>query len=445
MIPTANVEAEKSVLGAVMLRNDALDLVANLQPEDFYDPKNKDVFAATRALASDRRPIDPVTLEDQLTRAGKLQAIGGITYITDLLAAVPTADNIEAYAEIVRDAAVMRQMADAAARVADRIRRGLCSRDEALAEFQRVAGDVIDRTSRQDCYHSVADLSRELWRDLEDRLSSDKPRGIATGFFGLDAVLASGGIRVGVLTVIGGWSSTGKSTVARAMAAEISGRGQDGVHTLTLEDDAMEVMEGQWAADARIDTRVLGNPQNGMTRGQMSALAGVASRYQQSRRWGIEDQPTMTVQQIAASVRRRKAELGTRVVIVDYLQLIRSRGPDKRQAVDNALDELFALAREERVAVVVLSQLTRPKDEVARAPRWTDLKESGGIYEKAATVLLVHREDPSDKKPEGVAGIIVAKNKRGERNKWVPLHWDAPHATYRNPTVERDYDRGGGA
>lgn len=429
----STLEAERSLLGAVLLSDKTLD-EWTVSPDDFGHPTYRAIAGAMRFLASGLQPITPLTVADLLEQRG-LGASVPLEAVADLLASVATSDAgiVRHYSGMVLDAALRRQLQADLGAVSFDLAQGRLSNAEAVERTQRAASQVLDRMTRQDRYAAMPELAKELYAELEVRSKDKAISGLATGFGALDEHL--GGLRPGVLTVLGGRTSTGKSAMARSIADNLTAAGH-GVHYFSLEDSRLMLVERQMADMARVDLSVLAHPadkDHGLRNGDMKNLAAATNRLRARANWGVEDQPVMSSGSIAASVRRRRQELGTRAVVVDYVQLVREKADSPRERVNACLLGLLKLAREENVAVVVLSQVGRDQEKESRMPRLSDLKESGAIEEQASCVLLLHREkdDPKSGAP-GKAGVIVAKNKHGARDLWVPLLWDGPTATYRS-------------
>lgn len=423
----ARDDAERSVLGAVLLRNQALDAVANLAPEHFHDPKNREVFAAYRALAEASKPIDPVTVERQLEQAGKLKAVGGIAYLTDLLGLVPTADNVAAYATIVRRAAAERELAAGLAEALGKLRGHDDVLDEVVQDISRLAADTHDGVGGEDRHATMAELAPAVWSEMRERIDHATTSGIPTGFPSLDVMVH---LRPNVLSILGGRTSTGKSAFARSIADNVSVRGV-GVHYFSLEDAREMLVERQLADMARVNLHALGS---GMTAQKAGDLAIAVNALSKRRSWAVDDAADMTPQQIGAAVRRRKAELRTELVVVDYVQLVRAEGKNEVERVTNATRGLLRVAREEHVALLLLSQIGRETEKENRAPRLSDLSWSGALEQKASVVLLLHREKGDASKWEASrAHCIVAKNKHGKKDVTVELHFDEATATWRDP------------
>lgn len=413
-----NRQAERAVIGGVLYDQAALDRV-NLAPDDFFHPAHRETFAVCRRLRDESKPIDAITVGDELERAGKLAAVGGLSALTDLYTSRNVADAhaIEHWAAIVARDALTR-----------RVRRALVDvlgadleADELLGKAFAVLSEL--HAGRPGSVRTMRQLVLETVTELEDMYNGKIPPGIPTGLRDLDFYL--GGLQRGVLTVIGGRPSQGKSSLARTIADNVSSAG-GGVHVFSLEDPARPYCRRAIADNARLELQRIRTPKD-WVRGDLAAIMAAGNRLQRDC-WLVDDTAGLSAAAVAMSVRRHKREINTQLVVVDYVQLLRESGKDKRERIDAGIEGLVRLAREEGVALIAISQLNRDTAKENRRPQLNDLKESGTIEEAADAVLLVHRGE-KDGKPD--TGVSLAKNKHG-RTAWVPLFWDGPTATYRD-------------
>lgn len=429
MNPTA--EAERAILGGALMEPKTID-DWTITVEDFENPKHREVARELRALHAALETITPLTVYDGLSRRGVGEAVG-LDYVSNLLDSQLHTESsvVRHYCGIVLQASITRRLRGEGSSILTDLGTGRIDNAEAMARLQQLTGSVLERMTRQDRFMAMPQLAKAMCAEMDERWNSQRVTGYTTGFPDLDARI--GGLRPGVLTILGGRTSTGKSAFARSIADNVTAAGH-GVHYFSLEDSALMLAERQFADTAGIDLSVLAHPTHDrMTKGDLAKFTMAANAMRKRSCWGVEDQPQMSSASIAASVRRRKAELGTRVVVVDYVQLIRERGDSPRERINTALTGLLKLAREEQVALLLLSQVGRDQEKESRPPRLSDLKESGAIEEQASCVLLLHR-DKDDLKTgaPGKAGVIVAKNKHGARDITVNLRWDGPTATYRS-------------
>jgi replicative DNA helicase len=389
-----STEAEASVLGGILIRNAALADVPDLGSDDFYDNRHRVVFDAIRNLEAQSRPIDVVTLENEIARAGKLDAIGGVAFLGELTLRVPTAENVVAYADIVREKARAREVMLVASEIAER------GYDEALdvadyldeAEAQILAATA--RRSKADDAKSVGALARRRFRELDDiaakRQGGDVAlTGIPTGIPGLDRKL--GGWQRGVVNLLAARPAMGKSATAMASvdAATLAGHG---AIVFTLEDS--------WRAYAdRAIARGSGIPAQQLRQGDIggqeaSLVAQAVAQLAKRPRWIVDDRGSLSAQEVARAVRRAKSKMPElALAVVDYVQLLR-RTPrlSEHEALDEIMGVLAALAKDEDIAVLALSQLNRKlEDRTDKRPQMADLRGSGGLEEKAKVIVAQYR------------------------------------------------------
>lgn len=449
-IPPHNADAEASVLGAILLRNEAIDQV-ELRPDEFYDPRHRELFAAMRSLSVARKPIDPLTVEAELTRSDKLASVGGLTFISEVMDSVPTADNIAHYAELVADAALKRRAIVVLSEIAERGFREDVSGDELMTELV-TAGARIG-AARKDVAVSARDAARETLGTLSAALEA-KRRGeqvslkLQTGIAALDALLR-GGISIGNTTLIAGRPSQGKSALARGIASSINLQGH-GVHYFTPEDTRDALVMRQLADEADVDLAKLWSLDVGAL--EWSAVTSAADAiYQRGRRWLIDDSRGISIEEVAMRVRRRREENGTKLVVLDYVQIVRAPGRTPQERIAAVSEGVADIARKEGVAVLLLSQLNRESDKRDdNRPTLSDLRGAGELEQDAETVLIVHRpehyllqkdQDNSAVQEQlrlwrGLGEILCVKAKNGPTGR-TALVWDAKSATYRDRGARR--------
>src|SRR3990167_1384067 len=378
-------DAERSLLGAVFLKNEILDDIP-LSPEDFYDPRHREVFAAMRRLKAKMQRVDPVTLEAEL---GDIVAgIGGLGFFADLVQIVPTAANWSTYADIVAQDAKTRRIALTLGSLLVSELRG----DDLLAHSLELISAIPTRT--EDPGRPMSDQVIAWWKQYEAQMEArDRGEhwGIPTGLPSVDALL--GGLAPGVVTVIGGRPSMGKSSFARTIADNVSAAGL-GVHVFSLEDSATSYVYRCLSDHSNVELQRIRAMQ--VTRPEVVSMVRAAQDISRQN-WVLDDSAALTATEIGIRVRRHKPRANTKVVIVDYVQLMRSRSArvrNKGDEVAEAAEGLAEIARKENVAVVVLSQLSRQcegRDD--KRPMLSDLRETGVIEQIADTVLFVMRPE----------------------------------------------------
>lgn len=422
-------EAESSILGAIFLRPEVVDEV-DLLPEEFHDPRKREAYRAMQCLRGQNRKIDPVTVADELQRTGHLAGVGGIPFLSDLLSIVPSADNVAHYALNVRKAAQTRAVIYALADARAGVARGL-EGDELLGHCLSCLSTVNARSSErsQSMTELIGRTVGAMGRQTEG-LTGDR---VPTGFEALDGIL--GGLPLGIVTVLGGRPSMGKSALARGIADSVAKAGH-GVHYFSLEDTWETLGKRTLADHSRVDLEKFVTLK--MNHGDKEPISMAYYRVREyGHRWRVDDEAGLSSAQIAMRVRRHKKQLGTKLVVIDFLQHVREdvkgTNPDFLRA-NIVSAAAVSLARSEGVAVLLVVQLNRELEKRDdKKPRMSDIRDSGSLEQDGKVVLFVYRDEYYTKdecKKPGIGEVIIAKNSNG-RTGSVELAWDAPAASYR--------------
>src|SRR3989475_8391480 len=411
-----NLDAERSVLGAVILDNNALNAaIENLKPEDFFLDQHRRVFTQMIALGENQQAIDLVTLTEELHRRGDLEAAGGAPYLASLADGMPKVSNIEYYARIVKEKAMLRNLIHATLNIqqnafegedgADAILDNAESSIFALAEDRVKAGLV-----------SIKDVVKDNFERLERIFREGKSiTGISTGYGELDKLLS--GLQPSELIILAARPSQGKTALALNFAENIAVRAGLPVAIFSLEMSKESLLQRLVASVAQIDAHKFRTGHLGREdwRRMTEALGQIAS----APLW-IDDASSLTVVEIGAKARRLKREKGgLALLIVDYLQLISARGrfSNRNEEVSSITRGLKGLAKELQIPVLVLSQLTRAPERDERRPQLADLRESGAIEQDADVVMFIYRPNffKADALPEwrDQADLLVAKQRNG--------------------------------
>lgn len=417
-VPPQNIEAEQSVLGAVLLDNEAINqAIEILAAEDFYRESHREIFRAMVALSERNQPVDAITLTDALRTAGVLEAVGGAGYIAELAACVPTAANASHYSRIVREKALLRSLASIATEIASGAYDSPPNVDEYLDESEHKVFEISERRIRQS-FHSMPELTRESIRLLE-RLYERKElvTGVPTGFLDLDRLTA--GLQPADLIVIAARPSMGKTALALNIAAHAATECEPrvGVALFSLEMSKEQLVLRMLCAEGRVDSSRARAGYLGER--DFPKLAQAAARLSEAPIF-IDDSSDTSPIVLKAKCRRlmreRNANLG--LIVVDYLQLMRSARPgeSREKEIAEISRSLKALAKELKVPVVALSQLNRQVEtRPDRRPLLADLRESGAIEQDADVIAFIYRDEMyhRDSKEPGVAEIIIAKQRNG--------------------------------
>ncbi|MBU1865112.1 MAG: replicative DNA helicase, partial [Actinobacteria bacterium] len=390
-VPPHNLEAEESVLGAVMLSADAAnEALERLKPEDFYKPAHQSIFDAITRLYDGSQPIDAITVSDALRRSEQLDRVGGVEYLTALLERVPSTSNIDYYAAIVDETSARRRLMKAGAEVSalamqsDRPIEEVVDAAEArvFAVAERQVGDGLV---------AVGPMLQQALEKMEELgTRGSELTGIPTGFRDLDKMLA--GLQPANLIVVAARPSMGKSALALNIAENVA-QGGAPVAIFTLEMSREEVVSRLLSSMASVDSTRMRTGQLGPELWQK--VVREASRLYQMPMY-VDDSPDLTVTAIRAKCRRLKRAQGLGLVVVDYMQLMQgpARTESRQQEIADISRSLKNLARELHVPVIAVSQLNRALEaRENKRPRLGDLRESGAIEQDADIVMFIYRDE----------------------------------------------------
>jgi replicative DNA helicase len=445
-VPPQNLEAEQSVLGAILLDNEAVDQALEiLSGDDFYREAHREIFRAMVELADRSHPVDAITLTDALRSRGALETIGGAAYIAELAACVPTAANIAHYARIVREKAVLRSLASIATDIAGSAYDAPANVDEFLDQAEHRIFEISERRIRPS-FHSMNELTRDSLKIIE-RLYENREMvtGVPTGFLDLDRITA--GFQASDLVIIAARPSMGKTALALNIAAHAAMDAQPkvGVAFFSLEMSKEQLVLRMLCSEARVDSS---KARTGFLRAEdFPKLAQAAARLAEAGIF-IDDSSDTTAITLKAKCRRLKRERANNLglIIVDYLQLMRAARPGERRDTEIAeiSRSLKGLAKELKVPVIALSQLNRQVEtRPDRRPLLADLRESGAIEQDADVIAFIYRDEMyhRDSKEPGVAEVIVAKQRNGPTDT-ARLTYLSQFTRFENYAPEADYFEG---
>ena len=428
--PPWNAEAEQAVLGAMMLDQDAaLRAVEFLDAGMFYREAHRRLFRAMAGLTEQRVVIDHVTLRDELQRRGELDEAGGVEYLAELVDSVPTAANLEFHAGIVREKAILRRLIETATIIIGEAYAGRSSANELLDS----AESRVFHISQERREAGFTRIKEMLWPTMERiemlHRSGKRITGIPSGFVDLDDMTS--GFQKSELIIVAARPSMGKTSFCLNIATHAAlEQPPAGVAVFSLEMSKDSLVQRMLCAEARVDSQLV-------RRGQLrdhdfTKLARAAGILQGAPIW-IDDTPAMTLLEMRSKARRLKAEYDLGLIVVDYLQLMRSPeySDNRVQEISDISRSLKALARELEVPVLALSQLSRASEQRGgdRKPILSDLRDSGAIEQDADVVIFIHRpemynrEDSEGRSLEGVAEILVAKHRNGPTGT-LDLHFE---------------------
>jgi len=440
-LPPQSIEAEKSLLGCLMLDKNAIIKVADfLTPGDFYKGNHQEIYTAMIGLFEKSEPIDLLSVSTRLKEKGSLEEVGGNSYLTELINSVPTASHLLNYAKIVQRKRILRDLIEASQ---DILQMGYNESEDVdilLDQAEKRIFSIAQHSLTQNFLPVKATLEDAFERI--DRLSKKEGglRGLATGFVDLDNILA--GLQKSDLIILASRPGLGKSALATNIAANIAISQKVPVGVFSLEMSKDQVTDRLIASLANVDLwrlrtgRLSGEgDDNDFARIQQAmGILSEAPIY-------IDDAASSNILQMRAMARRLQADKGLGLVIVDYLQLMEPRNPEATmvQQMTEVSRSLKALAREINVPVLALSQLSRAVEQRSpQIPRLADLRETGAIEQDSDVVLFIYREDHyrPDTSRKNIADIIIAKHRNGPIGR-VELYFDDRRVTFRN--LEKGY------
>lgn len=431
-IPPQNVEAEASLLGALLLDKDAIVKVADLvSADDFYKPAHSLIFGAMCELYETRSPIDLVTLTNKLESKGKLAEVGGVSYLTELVESIPTAAHVIEYARITRHKATLRRLLSASSRIAEMAYR----EDEDLQKILDAAEREIFAVSQKYLtknFIQIRDVLNESFERIEEiHKNKGQLRGVPTGFRDLDNLLA--GLQRSDLVILAARPSMGKTSLALNIAQHAAVVHGIPVGIFSLEMSKEQLVDRLLCGEAEVDAWKMrtGNlsdedfPKIGHAMGVLSE----APLY-------IDDSPMVSVSEIRTKARRLQSEHGLGLLVIDYLQLMQGSGNEdtRVQEISEISRSLKALARELNIPVLALSQLSRAvESRTPHIPQLSDLRESGSIEQDADVVIFIYREDYYDKDSvrKNIADILIRKHRNGPIGD-VQLYFSPEKTKFRN-------------
>ncbi|MCY4614197.1 MAG: replicative DNA helicase [Nitrospira sp.] len=414
-LPPQNLDAEQSILGAVLLENSALNKALEvIVEEDFHRGAHRTIFVGMIELADRNEVVDQITLTELLKTKGQLEQVGGAAYVAELVQAVPSASNIRHHCKIVREKSLLRGLIRTATEIVTKGYDGLGESEDLLEYAER----EIFRLAQGRLGRAFVPMHQIVKESIEivDRLFSRKERitGVPTGYRVIDDVTA--GLQPSDLIIIAGRPSMGKTSLALGMAEYAAIRANLTVGIFSLEMSQAQLVLRMLSSQAFLDSHALRTGQ--LTSDNWHALCAAADRLEGAKIF-IDDSGGLTVQQMRGKARRLKAEHGLDLLIIDYLQLMqgRSDSESRQQEISDISRSLKALAKELEMPVVALSQLSRAvENRTDKRPVLSDLRESGAIEQDADVVMFIYREEvynPDTEEKRGIADILIRKHRNG--------------------------------
>ena len=422
-LPPQNLEAEMSVLGGILLENDALNRALEvLRPDDFYREAHRKIFNALIILSDRGEPADLVTLNSVLKEQDMLEEIGGSAYLGTLVDYVPTAANISYYCKLVKEKAIFRELIKVATEIASRGYQG----GEVEPSLDWAEGEIfkIANMKTRPSFYSTKDIVKDTIKTIEGLYNrKELITGVPTGFTDLDNMTS--GLQNGDLVIIAGRPSMGKTAFCLNLIEHASMHADKPIASaiFSLEMSKEQLVQRMLCSVARIDASRVRNGK--LAQSEFPALVTAAGAIAEAPIF-IDDTPAISILELRAKARRLKAERNVGLIVVDYLQLMQGSNPENRQQeISEISRSLKALAKELKVPVIALSQLNRSlESRTDKRPILADLRESGAIEQDADVIVFLYREavycdackkrdNSCDKGHEGKAEVIIGKQRNG--------------------------------
>ncbi|MEK6323349.1 MAG: replicative DNA helicase [Acidobacteriota bacterium] len=409
----SNVEAERSILGAILLDNAVCNqAIELLRRDDFFLDSHRRIFDKMVAITERLMPIDLITLSDELRRAGEFEQIGGATYIASLIDGVPRTDTIEPYAKLVKQKSMLRKLITASQQIVSLAFDEEDDADVIIDKAEQMIFRIAEDRVRQG-FQYIGDVAHRRLEQIEQMAGRPEMiTGVPTGFTDFDRMTS--GLQRQELIVIAARPSMGKTALALNMA-QYASKNANVVGIFSLEMSAEQLVSRLLCSEARVDAHRLRTGY--LNREEWARLADALRRLCETKVF-IDDTAAVGVMEMRAKCRRLKAEHGLDLLIVDYLQLMAGRGriESRQQEVSQISRDLKGLAKELDIPVIALSQLSRaPETRSEHKPQLSDLRESGAIEQDSDVVCFIYREElynPTDEN-QGMAELIIGKQRNG--------------------------------
>ena len=417
-IPPHDLVAEQSVLGAVFIAPDTIiSLVDELVPDDFYKPANKIVFKTMLSLFKKGEPIDATTMVSALTNQGEIKEIGGLNYVVELVNSTPTSKNVEHYAKLVKEKATLRKVIADLSDSLSSAYQGDVSISDIIAQTEKSMLDISNQNTGTG-FRNVADILDTHMQIVETRSQTDGfVTGLSTGFVGLDKITT--GLHEGNLIILAARPAMGKTALALNIAKHVAVQEHKPTVIFSLEMGAEELIERIVASEGMV-------PGYHLKTGNLSTDEWKRIVQAQSNLYDtpifVDDTAGIRISEIRSKARKLSQEMGSLgIIIIDYLQLITgSKGENRQQVVSEISRELKILAKDLRVPVIALSQLSRSVEQRQdKRPMLSDLRESGSIEQDADIVAFLYRdayyqkEHADSQEANNVTELILEKNRHG--------------------------------
>lgn len=443
-VPPQNLEAEQSVLGAILIENHALNRsIEVIREGDFYRESHRRIYAAIIELFDKGEAIDIITVSEHLSKQGALELVGGNAYIASLATQVPTAANILYHSKIVREKALLRDLLRSSTDIVAKVYEDAGEDADDMVDFaEHAIFEIADRRTRGKLI-PLKDVVKDSFKMIEELYEKkEMVTGVATGITYLDEMTT--GFQPGDLVIIGGRPSMGKTAFALNVGEHVAVDNKETVAVFSLEMATEQLVMRMLCSDARVNS-------NDVRRGRVqkedwNKLTTSAGRLMEAPLF-IDDSSNINVLEMRAKARRLKMEHGLSLIIVDYLQLMRGRANMERreQEISDITRSLKGLAKELRVPIIALSQLNRGVElRTDKRPSLADLRESGAIEQDADIIIFLYRDEvyhPDNIEVRGKAELIVAKQRNGPTGT-VKVAFQGMYTRFDNLADDRSSEEG---
>ena len=409
-----NLEAERTVLGAILIENEAFHNAAEiLTQSDFYRDAHRKIFARMTSLSEKGDAIDLVTLKEEMVRSGDLDGAGGVAYLSSLVEGVPRATNVPYYSRIVKDKAVLRNLISAANRISRAAFEQPEETQSVLDEAEKSIFEIAEDSLRSG-FENVSSIVKTTFKTI-DELSEKREliSGIATGFAEFDEMTS--GLQPSDLIIVAARPAMGKTSFCMNIAQYVGLKTDKTVGVFSLEMSKEQLVLRMLCGESRVDMHKLRS--GFLSEKDWEKLIQGVSELSQSKLF-IDDTPALSVMEMRAKARRLKLEHDLDLLVVDYLQLMQGRGrfDNRTQEIGNISRALKGLAKELNIPIVAVSQLSRaPEARGDHRPQLSDLRESGALEQDADVVAFIYREEEYNQTPDnrGIAELVIGKQRNG--------------------------------
>ncbi len=429
-----SIEAEKSVLGSILLDGTKIETVAEkIRPEDFYLPQHQDIYKTMYAMMMRGEPIDMTTLIGSLDKAGITKNVGGSTYIAELAMYTPTAANVAYYVNIIEERSMLRRLIKAGSSIVDEARDGSKPLDEILNNAERRIYDISMKNSSETLL-PISDVVHDSYLAIGDKMRlKGRLTGTATGFRDLDRVTS--GLQKSDLIIVAGRPAMGKTAFVLNIASNVAFNEKKTVAIFSLEMSREQLVTRIMCAKAEVSMQSVKTGQIGEQ--ELIKLSDELENLSEGKIY-IDDTAGVSAVDIRSKCRRFKAQHGLDLIIIDYLQLMQStkKTDSRTQEVSDITRALKILARELNVPIILLSQLSRaPEQRKDHTPIMADLRESGSIEQDADIIIMLYRPAVYGETTENTTKVILAKHRNGPTGT-VNLAWIGEYTKFMDAAEE---------